>query len=349
MADLDQPEPDTTGNADYDHDFERVDADENRPFGNEYPEEDSYDPDDQPESSQFPTEEPSSTIPTADLLSFGGGGDEQGEPEDETSPPDDPAHGHNIDEDLLGGFAPAASTEPESSAGDLLQTEKDEDTSPSEGSLMQEQPAEPTSTVDTEKAASPTPGKSLVVELVYWRDVKKSGVVFGIGLLILLALSIFSIISVVAYFLLALLTVTIGFRVYKTVMAAVQKSDESNPFKPFMEADLTLSQDQVADYSKMGVEHFNNHIMKLRHYLLVEDLVDSIKFAVFLYLLTYLGSWFNGLTLVMLAYILIFAAPVVYEKYQTQIDENINKVNKQVEAQLAVIKEKLPWLKKKEE
>lgn len=164
MADLDLPEPDTTGTADYDHDFERVDADD-RGLGNEYPEEDSYDPDDQPESSQFPAEEPSSTIPTADLLSFGGAGDEQGEPEDEgISPANDPAHGHNIDEDLLGGFAPAANTEPESSAasaGDLIQTEKEVDTSPQESSLLHEQPAEPTSTSDTDKAASPSPGKSL--------------------------------------------------------------------------------------------------------------------------------------------------------------------------------------------
>lgn len=344
MADLGQPEPDTTG--DYDHDFERVDADDNvNRYGNEYPEEDSYDPDDQPESAQFPAEEPSSTVPTGDLLSFGAGGEEHGEPEDEEVSPSDPTHRGNMDEDLLGGFAPAANTEPESSsAGDLLvQTDNERDSPP-------EQSTEVQSSSDVDKDVAPaSPGKSLVVELLYWRDVKKSGVVFASGLVLLLALSIFSIISVMAYFLLALLTVTIGFRVYTTVMAAVQKSDEGNPFKPFMEQDLTVPEDKMVCYTKVGVEHFNAHIQKLRHYLLVEDLVDSIKFAVFLYLLTYLGSWFNGLTLVILAYILIFAVPVIYEKYQHEIDENISKVNKQVEAQLAVIKEKVPWLKKKEE
>lgn len=44
-----------------------------------------------------------------------------------------------------------------------------------------------------------------------------------------------------------------------------------------MEQDLTLSEDQVVNYSKVAVEHFNNHVLMLRHYLLVEDIVDSIK------------------------------------------------------------------------
>lgn len=70
-----------------------------------------------------------------------------------------------------------------------------------------------------------------VYDLVYWRDPKKSGVVFGISLLLLLSLAAFSVISVVSYLLLALLCVTISFRVYKSVIQAVQKSNNGHPFK----------------------------------------------------------------------------------------------------------------------
>lgn len=66
---------------------------------------------------------------------------------------------------------------------------------------------------------------------MYWRDPKKSGIVFGSVLGILLSLSYFSLISVVAYVSLVLLTGTISFRIYKNVLQAVQKTSDGHPFK----------------------------------------------------------------------------------------------------------------------
>ncbi|MGH0144963.1 UNVERIFIED_CONTAM: hypothetical protein FKN15_004626 [Acipenser sinensis] len=60
---------------------------------------------------------------------------------------------------------------------------------------------------------------------------KMSGTVFGVTLLLLLSLAAFSVVSVLSYLLLALLTVTISFRVFKSVVQAVQKSDEGHPFR----------------------------------------------------------------------------------------------------------------------
>lgn len=70
-----------------------------------------------------------------------------------------------------------------------------------------------------------------VNDLIHWRDPKKSGVVFGVSLLLLLSLAAFSVISVISYLLLALLCVTISFRIYKSVIQAVQKSNDGHPFK----------------------------------------------------------------------------------------------------------------------
>uniref|UniRef100_A0A8C8X6M7 Reticulon n=1 Tax=Panthera leo TaxID=9689 RepID=A0A8C8X6M7_PANLE len=76
-------------------------------------------------------------------------------------------------------------------------------------------------------------GSSCAVhDLIFWRDVKKTGFVFGTTLIMLLSLAAFSVISVVSYLILALLSVTISFRVYKSVIQAVQKSEEGHPFKP---------------------------------------------------------------------------------------------------------------------
>ncbi len=70
-----------------------------------------------------------------------------------------------------------------------------------------------------------------VLDLIYWRDVKRSGAVFGSMMLMLLSLAMFSVMSVVAYLGLAALTVTLSFRIYKNIIGAVQKSNEGHPFK----------------------------------------------------------------------------------------------------------------------
>ncbi|KAH0819029.1 hypothetical protein GEV33_003762 [Tenebrio molitor] len=73
--------------------------------------------------------------------------------------------------------------------------------------------------------------RNTVESLIYWRDPKKSGPVFGGILLVLLALTYFSLISVVAYLSLLGLTGTISFRIYKNIVQAVQKTGDGHPFK----------------------------------------------------------------------------------------------------------------------
>lgn len=72
---------------------------------------------------------------------------------------------------------------------------------------------------------------STVESLIYWRDVKKSGIVCGAGMVILLAMSFFSVISVFAYSSLIALFGTVAFRIYKSVTQAIQKTSDGHPFK----------------------------------------------------------------------------------------------------------------------
>ncbi|KAF2894304.1 hypothetical protein ILUMI_11866 [Ignelater luminosus] len=165
-----------------------------------------------------------------------------------------------------------------------------------------------------------------VESLIYWRDPKKSGPVFGGVLVVLLALTYFSLISVVAYLSLLALTATISFRIYKNVVQAVQKTGDGHPFKEFLETDVALPQDKVKEVVEIAVAHINAAIAELRRLFLVEDLVDSIKFGVLLWCLTYLGAWFNGMTLVIIAWVALFTLPKVYEANKTQIDANLDLV-----------------------
>ncbi|XP_054977924.1 reticulon-4 isoform X1 [Sorex araneus] len=191
--------------------------------------------------------------------------------------------------------------------------------------------------------------KTSVVDLLYWRDIKKTGVVFGASLFLLLSLTVFSIVSVMAYIALALLSVTISFRIYKGVIQAIQKSDEGHPFRAYLDSEVAISEELVQKYSNSALGHVNCTIKELRRLFLVDDLVDSLKFAVLMWVFTYVGALFNGLTLLILALISLFSVPVIYERHQTQIDHYIGLANKNIKDAMAKIQAKIPGLKRKAE
>lgn len=187
------------------------------------------------------------------------------------------------------------------------------------------------------------------MELLYWRDVKQTGLVFSSVLLLLFSLTQFSVVSVVAYLALAALSATISFRVYKSVLQAVQKTDEGHPFKSYLEVEMSLSHDQMQRYAEKTQFYINSTLKELRRLFLVQDLVDSLKFAVLMWLLTYVGALFNGLTLMIMAVVSMFSMPVVYEKYQAQIDQYLGLIRTQVNQVVGKIQEKIPGAKRKPE
>ncbi|NP_001297884.1 reticulon-3-B [Esox lucius] len=203
-------------------------------------------------------------------------------------------------------------------------------------------PATQSAQISSSLNASTKESTYCVMELVYWRDPKKSAVAFGMSLLVLLSLATFSVISVVSYLLLALLCVTITFRIYKSVLQAVQKSEDGHPFKALMEKDLTVKSENFRQFVDMSLTYLNHAIKQARHLLLVEDLVDSLKLAGFMWLMTYVGAVFNGITILILADVIFFSTPLVYEKNKTQIDKYIDLVRTRVEVTLAKLQDKLP-------
>ncbi|KAM4607427.1 reticulon-4b [Polymixia lowei] len=210
-------------------------------------------------------------------------------------------------------------------------------------------PEEAVTKKSTEGKTFTMPSLNTVVDLLYWRDVKTTGVVFGASLLLLLSLTVCSIVSVCSYVGLALLSVTICFRIYKGILQAIQKSDEGHPFKLYLDQEVALSEDMVHKYSDLVLAKVNKTIGELRRLFLVEDLVDSIKFAVFMWILTYVGALFNGLTLLILCLVGVFSCPIVYEKHQVQIDHYLGLVNNQIKDVVGKIQAKVPGLKRKAE
>merc|ERR1719454_2836901 len=84
---------------------------------------------------------------------------------------------------------------------------------------------------------------------------------------------------------------------------------------------VTVPADTISNMSPCVAATLNNTTTELRRLFLVENMVDTIKFGLSLWLLTYLGSWFNFLTLIILAWIGAFSLPKLYQQNQAQVDQ----------------------------
>merc|ERR1711950_37000 len=79
----------------------------------------------------------------------------------------------------------------------------------------------------------------------------------------------------------------------------------------------------------MGTK-LNASLVELRRLFLVESMADSVKFGLSLWVLTYIGSWFNAMTLVLMSWVGLFTIPKVYINNKTQIDPVLDKIKAQL-------------------
>lgn len=178
--------------------------------------------------------------------------------------------------------------------------------------------------------------------LLYWDNPRDSGIACGSVLVCLLAVRYISLISVIGNLSLALVTATMSFRIYKSVLAAVNKTQEGHPFKQFLDIDVALPADKVAEITDALFNKLNSILAKLKSVLLVENVLESLKFAVAMYAMTYIGALMNGLTIVTLAWVGYFSLPRVYRDNQKQIDEAINPLKSKLADLQAKLQSALP-------
>ncbi|XP_065514025.1 reticulon-3-like, partial [Caloenas nicobarica] len=145
-----------------------------------------------------------------------------------------------------------------------------------------------------------------------------------------------------------LLAVTIGLRVGHALLQALRKGEQRHPFRAYLDLDLTLTPERFRAGAVAAARQLDRALRLLRRLFLVQDLVDSLKLAVTMWLLTYVGAVFNGITLLILAEVLAFTLPPLYEKYQARIDRSVGIARQQIDDLVAKVQAKLPALAKKQ-
>uniref|UniRef100_A0A3Q1I811 Reticulon n=1 Tax=Anabas testudineus TaxID=64144 RepID=A0A3Q1I811_ANATE len=137
-----------------------------------------------------------------------------------------------------------------------------------------------------------------IVDLVYWRNMMKTGVVFT-GLVIGLA-SLFqlSAITVLSHICLGFMCITFPICLYYKLLELLRWNPGLHPFQSFLDYDSSLTDKETVMLVEEVVLLAAFAVSELKRLLFIESIFDSIKFVVLLYLLTYVGVLINGLTLV---------------------------------------------------
>ncbi|XP_029925034.1 reticulon-2b [Myripristis murdjan] len=165
-----------------------------------------------------------------------------------------------------------------------------------------------------------------VVDLIYWRNVAKTGVVFT-GLVVALA-SLFqlSAITVLSHLCLGVMCVTFPIRFYYKLLELLRWNPGVHPFQSYLNEDSTLTDKDTVMLVEEVVLLIAFAVTEIKRLLFIESVIDSVKFVALLYLLTYVGSLTNGLTLVIAAVIALFSLPLLYKKQQGRIRRLVRAV-----------------------
>uniref|UniRef100_A0A672JNC4 Reticulon n=1 Tax=Salarias fasciatus TaxID=181472 RepID=A0A672JNC4_SALFA len=137
-----------------------------------------------------------------------------------------------------------------------------------------------------------------LVELVYWRNVKKTAVVFT-GLVVGLA-SLFqlSAITVLSHICLGVMCVTFTLRLYYKLLELLRWNPGVHPFQSYLDYDNSLTDKETVVLVEEVVLLVAFAVTEFKRLLFIDSMMDSIKFALLLYLLSYVGVLTTGLTLV---------------------------------------------------
>uniref|UniRef100_A0A914HHE5 Reticulon-like protein n=1 Tax=Globodera rostochiensis TaxID=31243 RepID=A0A914HHE5_GLORO len=186
-----------------------------------------------------------------------------------------------------------------------------------------------------------------LMELVYWRDPKKSGAVLATFFLVIYIFQHFSVLSILINGALGLLLATVGFRVFKLAEAHFKKQPDAgvNPYQQYLDIEVSVPMDKLHQHVDVAVEHALFLANKIRHIYLAEALLDSIKFGLLLYSLSYVAGWFSGLSLIVLFILAVFTLPKTYELYKEPIDSYVKLAKEQLEQISKLAQEKFPFLK----
>merc|ERR1711909_222882 len=136
----------------------------------------------------------------------------------------------------------------------------------------------------------------------------------------MLAISVYSLITVISSTCLLVLFAVSASKTYthlKIKLSKLPDSSSSDPLHKLYSLDMKISAEHVESIISSSIEGINS-------------VLDSIKFGVILYAVTFIGCMFNLLTCLILSWISLFTFPRLYVEKKDAVDGLVVKLQVQL-------------------
>lgn len=190
-----------------------------------------------------------------------------------------------------------------------------------------------------------------IKDVLLWKCWVRSLLAFVAGFVLLLTVQMCSMFEVVGYLGFALLIVGGAGRLVRMFLGSPQPQAAASPTSsgegcPASAATCSVTECKRTLVSCLGcmeqskwevseqcaneavqraLPHVNHALAQLKSVFLLTDTIKAIKFGVVCWLLLYIGSWFDLLTVLQIDWVALFSLPKVYSLYKVQIDSYLGQ------------------------
>ncbi|XP_017863587.1 PREDICTED: reticulon-1-A [Drosophila arizonae] len=149
--------------------------------------------------------------------------------------------------------------------------------------------------------------------LVLWQNWRRTALFFIFTLTLLLDMATNPVISVASVAGAITISICIAYCCYVWGMRKLRKScNAEHPLKRYLDMDVTISRKTAEQLAHLLVSKLNPILLRLRSLFLVEDMLDSLKMLLIFCCLNIVGDFIKGMTLLVVAFILLFTLPKLY-------------------------------------
>jgi hypothetical protein len=162
--------------------------------------------------------------------------------------------------------------------------------------------------------------------LVYWENPIESGLVLGGVFSLLLCLSSCSLLTVLSLASLYTLAGVLGVRLFTFLMIKTGRASHGyDPLGKVSGMAWSLPETAITSQAASVTAWINFLLAKSKSLFLLEKPLESLKFSLALYLVSFIGALFNVLTLVTVAWAALCSLPRLYRTHQAAVDQGLEK------------------------
>lgn len=180
--------------------------------------------------------------------------------------------------------------------------------------------------------------------VILWREPRTTGVILLSLLVIFISLVYYSVIQVATCIAIPCLILTLAIRSLAAAKCFFLKKPMENPFQCWLSEEWELSGNRMDTINKYVADTVNRIVLNIKKKLLVEEVFNSVKGLLYLFVWYYIGKYLSGMTLLFIGCIGLFSIPKLCEMYRRELDMLYKRLDQKYNEIIPRLHDRIPLL-----